>query len=70
MIISKQYAHLTTITKIPVNFQRYQHKTVGGVAYTRHLFTLVGKMIKYRHKSVGGVAYTRHLVSFHFGRKK
>ena len=34
--ISKQYAHLQTLTQTPVKFQGKQHKTVGGVEYTRY----------------------------------
>ena len=36
-IISKQYAHLQTMTETTVNFQNNQGKTVGGVPYTRYL---------------------------------
>ena len=36
VIISKQYAHLQTMTQRPVNFQKNHHKIVG-VAYTIYL---------------------------------
>ena len=39
-IISKQYAHLQTMTSLPVKFQRNQHTTVGGDAYTRYLVSI------------------------------
>ena len=38
-IISKQY-HLQTMTSIPVKFQRNQHTTAGGNAYTRYLVSI------------------------------
>ena len=35
-IISKSHAYLQTMFKSLVEFQRNQHKTVGGVAHTRY----------------------------------
>ena len=35
-IISKPHAHLQTMTKTPVKFQKDWHKTAGGVAHTRY----------------------------------
>ena len=35
-IISKSHARLQTMTNRHVNFQKNQHKTVGGVAHTRY----------------------------------
>ena len=36
-IISKPHAHLQTMTKAPVKFQKDRHKTVWGVTHTRYL---------------------------------
>ena len=36
-IISKQYAHLQLMTKTTVEFQKKQHKTREGAAYTRYI---------------------------------
>ena len=36
-IISKQYAHLQTMTLTSIKFHSNRHKTVGGVSYTRSL---------------------------------
>ena len=35
-IISKPHAHLQSIVKTSVNFQKSQKKTVGGVAHTKY----------------------------------
>ena len=35
-IISKPHAHLQTMTKTPVKFQKDRHKTVGGVVHTMY----------------------------------
>ena len=42
-IISKQYANFKTMTLTPAKFQKYQPKTVGGVAYTRYLLLERGR---------------------------
>ena len=36
-VISKWHAHLQSLTKTPVNFQKDWEKIVGGVALTRYL---------------------------------
>ena len=36
MIISKPHAHLQSMVKTSVKFQKNQNKTVGGVVHTRH----------------------------------
>ena len=38
--MSKQYAHLHTMAKTSVKFRNDWHKTVGGVALTRHPLTI------------------------------
>ena len=47
-IISKPHAYFQTMTKIPVEFQKDCHKTVGGVAHKRYsvptIYTLFWKM--------------------------
>ena len=42
-IMSKQYAHLQTMTLTPVKFQSNQSKPVGGVPYTRYLLLEGGR---------------------------
>ena len=39
-IMSKQYAHLHTMAKTSMKFRNDWPKTVGGVAFTRHLLTI------------------------------
>ena len=34
--MTKLYAHLKTMTKSPLKFQKNQHKTLGLVAHTRY----------------------------------
>ena len=38
--ISKPHAHLQTMTKTHVKFQKNWHKTVGGVAHTRYTLSI------------------------------
>ena len=40
MIISKPYAHLQTITKTSVKFQKNWHKTEEVVEHTRYLLSI------------------------------
>ena len=39
-IISKQHAHLQSMVKISVKFQRNRNKTVGGVAHTKYRLSI------------------------------
>ena len=52
-IISKPSAHLQTMTKTPVKFQKNQHKTVGGVAHTRYPLSMVKMPEKFLSSTCG-----------------
>ena len=47
-ILKKPYAHLQTILKTPVKFQKDRSKTVGGVKGTKYLLKTQNHIYMYR----------------------
>ena len=45
-VISKCHAHLQSLTKTPVKFQKDWDKIVGGVALTRYLMAIASVVVE------------------------